>query len=161
MRITDFVVVVGAVGSIASVIALLIAAPGLKSKFIHLAYGILITILAGGIVEYQHRVSAAQRQIEELSRIERQAKAILGTADLSTSGSMAGFMLATLSFLEKFKDRLPDTYARAVKLCENSGCLDSGYGKDQNSMTHFYSMQEASAAMEYLMRGIAAGSDGP
>lgn len=143
------VLVIGVVGSVASIIGLLIAASGLKSKFIHMGYGLFITVLAAGIVDFQHRVSATQRQLEELQRVESEARKLLTT--------MVGFMLASLSFLEKFKDRLPDTYARAVKLCENSGCLESGYGKDANSYTHFLSMQEASGAMEYLLKGLAAG----
>ena len=117
-----------------------------------------ITTLAAGIVEYQHKVSIFQEQFEETHRIEKEAKAILDTADRSTSGSMAGFMLASLSFLEKHKQRFPDTYARAVKLCENSGCAESGYGKDANSSQHFWSMQEGSSAMVFLMRGIAASA---
>lgn len=157
MNSTGLLLVMGVVGSVASVIGVLIAAPGLKSKFIHLAYALFITILATGIVEFQHRASATQRQLDEMQRVENEARKLLSTAERSTTGSMVGFMLASLSFLEKFKDRLPDTYARAVKLCENSGCLESGYGREANSYTHFLSMQEASGAMEYLLRGLAAG----
>jgi hypothetical protein len=153
-----FFFAVGVAGSIASLIALLISAPGLKSKFIHLAYGVFITALAAGMVEYQQKVSAFQQQLEETHRIEKEAEAILDTADRSTSGSMAGFMLASLSFLEKHRQRFPDTYARAVKLCENSGCAESGYQKDANALQHFSSMQEGSSAMVFPMRGIAASA---
>jgi hypothetical protein len=157
---TNFLFGIGVAASIASIVGLLISAPGLKSKFIHLAYAVFITALASGIVEYQNRVSAVQRQLEETYSVERQANALLKTADRSTSGSMAGFMLASLSFLEKHKLRLPDTYARAVKLCENSGCAESGYAKGANSLEHYYSMQEASGAMESLIRGIAVSDKG-
>jgi ArsR family metal-binding transcriptional regulator len=157
----DFVVVIGVVGSLASVVGLLIAAPGLKSKVIHLAYGLLITILASGAVSYQHQMIDARRELAELRRIEKEAKSILQVAsDRTTSGSMAGFMLASLSFLEKHRTRFPDTYARAVLLCERSGCLASGHGDGQNSMTHFYSMREASTALEYLMKGLAVTEGG-
>lgn len=160
MGVPDFVVIIGVVGSIASIIALLIAAPGLKSKLVHLGYAIFITVLVAGVVEYQHRATTAQRKLDELRRTEREARAILSTADRSTSGSMAGLTLAGLSFLEKHKDRFPDTYLRAVKLCENSGCLNTGHvGRDANRMSHFLSMQEASGAMEFLLRGIAASGD--
>jgi hypothetical protein len=159
MEWTAFFIALGVTGSVASIIALLIAAPGLKSKFVHLGYAIFITALASGVVEYQHRVSVAQRQLEELRKVEREARQIVGTANRATSGSMQGFMLATLSFLEKHKDRFPDTYARALKLCEDSGCMKSGYSDNSGAYLHFLSMQEGSSAMEYLLRGIAASGD--
>jgi hypothetical protein len=145
----SLIVVIGIVGSVASVIGLLISAPGVKSKVQHLAYAIFITILA--IVAFNY-----QQQLEDIRSAERQAEAIIGTADRSTSGSMAGFMLASLSFLEKNKQHFPDTYARAEKLCENAKCLGSGTTSTSEDYEHFSIMQDASSAMLYLMRGIAA-----
>jgi hypothetical protein len=153
----NLVIVLSVVGSIASIVALLIAAPGKKSKIVHVVYAILITALVSSVVVYQHKTADAQREIDSLLRIEREADAILRTADRTTTGSMAGFMLASLSFLEKYKARFPETYIRAVKLCENSGVLD-GQRDNQGTMNHFYSLQEASGAMEYLLKGIAASA---
>jgi hypothetical protein len=160
MDSSDLIIAVGFVGSVASIMALLLAAPGVRSKLLHIGYGIFITMLMAGVLELQHRASQAEQQLQQLKLVEKEAKAILTTADRSTSGSMAGFMLASLSFLEKHKDRFPETYVRAVTLCENSGCVKSGYsGKEANSTNHFYSMQEASGAMEYLVKGIAVSGD--
>jgi hypothetical protein len=60
-----------------------------------------------------------------------------------------GLMLSGLSFLEKYKTRFPETYARAVKVCENSGM----YERTQAiGMDHFRDLQQGSTAMGYLLR---------
>lgn len=150
---TNLVLVTGIVGSVASVVGLLISAPGRKSKFVHVGYALFITILATLMFGYR-------QEVEEMHRTERQADAILQASDRSTSGSMAGFMLASLSFLEKNKLHFPDTYARAVKLCETSGCAGTSDTGSRDEMEHFRRMQDASGAMFYLMKGIAVGAIG-
>ena len=155
MDALDLAVVLGIIGSVASVIGLLIAAPNRHSRLVHVAYGIFISVLAVGVVTYQHKVSDAERRIVEMKRIEREAATLLSGFDFTTSGSMAGFMLAAMSFLEKHKDRLPDTYNRAVTLCNNSGCLRTANGEYSTSMEHFRNMQDASYALKYLIQGIA------
>jgi len=65
--------------------------------------------------------------------------------------------IPSLSFLEKHKDRLPDTYNRAVKLSENSGVL---VNRQDDAMARLYqgwSMEETASAMKQLLSGIAAG----
>lgn len=158
MATLDIIAVLGVVGSVASVIGILIAAPTPKSRVIHIAYGLFITLLASGFVSYQHRVSDAERQLAEIKRVEHAAAALLSGFDFSTSGSMSGFMLAALSLLEKHRDSMPDTYTRAVALCERSGCLETNNGEYRASMEHFRNMHDASAALRYLVQGIAQGS---
>lgn len=136
-------------------IGVLIAAPNHKSRLVHIAYGVFISVLAVGVVTYQHRVSDAERRITEMKRIEREASTLLYGFDFTTSGSMAGFMLAAMSFLEKHKERLPDTYARAIALCDNSGCLKTRNSEVGSSMEQFRNMQDASSALKYLIQGIA------
>ena len=136
-------------------IGVLIAAPNHKSRLVHIVYGVFISVLAVGVVTYQHRVSDAERRITEMKRIEREASTLLSGFDFTTSGSMAGFMLAAMSFLKKHKECLPDTYARAIALCDNSGCLKTRNSEVGSSMEHFRNMQDASSALKYLVQGIA------
>ncbi len=149
------IVTLGIVGSIASVIGLLIAAPTTKSRLMHVAYAIFITALAFGMVSYEHKALNAEKRVAEMQAIEKEASLLLSGFDFSTSGSMAGFMLAALSFLEKHKIELPDTYVRAKTLCENAGCLEVDNGSLSSSMEHFENLQDASNAMRYLIKGIA------
>jgi hypothetical protein len=66
-------------------------------------------------------------------------------------------MLAGLSFLEKYKTRFPETYARALKVCETSEI----YKPTQSTgMSHFVNLQNGSSAMYYLLQGIAASNVG-
>ncbi|MNL44830.1 hypothetical protein D3C87_1674310 [compost metagenome] len=155
MDTVELIIILGIVGSVASVIGLLISAPNHKSRLVYVAYGIFISILAVGAVTFQHRVSDAERRIVEMQRIEREAAQLLSGFDFTTSGSMAGFMLAAMSFLEKHKDRLPDSYYRAVVLCENSECLKTKNAEGLTSMEHFRNMQDASTALRYLVQGIS------
>ena len=157
MESSSLVIVLGIIGSIASVVGVLIASPGMKSKVIHVAYALAITAIASSAVAYHNRLDAAQREIEEIDRIERQARAIVRSSDRSTEGSMTGLMLAGLSFLEKYRTRFPETYARAVKVCENSGMFAPS---DSSSMEHFRNLQQGSGAMYSLLEGIAASNTG-
>lgn len=149
------IIALGIAGSIASVIGLLIAAPTCKSRIVHLAYAVFITALAGGMVSYQQQALEAEHKIKEMQKIEREAAKLLSGFDFTTSGSMSGFMLASLSFLEKHKAELPDTYARAAALCENSGCLKTNNREYSSSMEHFQNMQDGASAMRRLIQGIA------
>lgn len=151
----DVIVSLGVVGSVASIIGLLIAAPGLKSKIIHVAYAIAITLLSAWIVHYQSELSLADKRLGEIRSVEMQAKALLETFDRSTAGSAQGSMLAALAFLEKHKEALPDTYSRATKLCENSGCLETAYKGQESSYSHYLSVTDAAKAIEALLLGLS------
>lgn len=145
----------GIVGTIASLVSLLIAAPTARSRLVHVVYALFITALALGMASYQKKASDAEQRVVEMRKIEREASALLSGFDFTTSGSMSGFMLAALSFLEKHKAELPDTYQRAQTLCENTGCLKASNGDYNSSMEHFRDLQDASSAMKYLVQGIA------
>lgn len=145
----------GILGSFASVLSLWIAAPNWKSRFIHIAYSLFIVGLGVWFMSYQQGVERSLSELEQIKRIERQAGFLTGNVDLSTAGNMQGYMQAVLAFLEKNRKLYPETYERAKLLCSNSGCADSGYGEGKNTTTHFYSMQEASSAMQMLIKGVS------
>jgi hypothetical protein len=149
----EAILAIGVVGSVASVISLLLAAPNIKSRLLHVSYAAFITVLATVMFHLSQR-------LQDYRRTERQAAAIVETADLSTTGSMAGFMLASLSVLEKNKILLPDTYACAMRLCDSAGCTEYVGESSTGDYQHFLRMQEASSAMMALMRGVAAAGAG-
>ena len=59
---------------------------------------------------------------------------------------------AVLAFLEANKQLYPDSYARALKMCEAYNC----YGTDAAHLQHAYSMIELASAMDGILKGIAA-----
>ena len=154
MEDSAVVVILTIIGSVASIVALFIAAPGKRSKIVHVIYALALTAVAGSAVAYRNELEASRRQVEEINRIEREAQAILNSSDRSTRGSMTGFMLASLSFLEKYKIRFPDTYERATKVAEGSGI----YAGDRNDISHFDDLQQGASAMYFLLAGIAASN---
>lgn len=144
----SFVTVVGLVSSIAGIVALLLPAQGWRQRAIHVVYGMSISILASRALNYQSKIRA-------MSAIEKQAAILLETTDFGDGASARGFILASLSFLEKHRAELPETYLRASKLAENSGVL---VNKQDDGMARLYqgwSMIEAAGAMKQLVRGIA------
>lgn len=103
----------GILGSVASIIGLLLPANGWKQRFVHLVYGLAIIVLAFFAVSYQQKLS-------RVSSIERAAIEMVRDRDMKYTHS--GFIHATLSFLEKNSDLYPDTYIRAVKMCAQYSC---------------------------------------
>src|ERR1017187_6146264 len=86
MAASGLIVVLGIIGSVASIVGLLIAAPGVKSKIVHIVYALVLTAIASSAVVYYNRMSAALREVEEINRIENEAQAILNSSDRSTAG---------------------------------------------------------------------------
>ena len=139
---------IGIAGSIASLITLFIAAPSWRSRLVHAFYVLLVTTLASAYV-------AHSAQLAEYKEMEKQARKILASADLSTDGSTRGFILVTLSFLEKNKANFPDTYESAKKLAEASGVLVSKQEEGTERLYQGWRLQDVGSAMRSLLSGIA------
>jgi hypothetical protein len=138
-------------GSIASVVALLKYEKKWQIILIHVGYGVSIITLSVLWISYQNK-------FEELNRIENQAKSVIQTSQtLSSSGSQRGFILAGLAFLEKYKDKFPDTYSRALKLCDSVGVTDSRPSDYSGRDAQDLRLEDGSIAMKFLLSGIAAG----
>ncbi|MBK9288275.1 MAG: hypothetical protein IPN38_11480 [Flavobacteriales bacterium] len=109
----------------------------------HAIYGLIIAILASFAIRYQTQLSA-------LTAIENEATALVRSG-YSTSAEAQGFILASLSFLEKHKNELPDTYGRAVQLAESCGATVSA--REYQARMDLW---DAADAMRSLLRGIAS-----
>lgn len=141
----------GIFGSFASILSLFISSNTKWAKWIHAAYSAFIVALVLSFVSYQGRVREQLSELADIKRIERQATSLSNPRDMTTTGNMVGYSLAVLAFLEKHRERYPDSYARAVQLCEQANCL----GKDEK-MSHFTEMQKVSSSMRELIRGISS-----
>jgi hypothetical protein len=156
----DFITSISIVGAVASIVGLLLPAPGWRSKLTHVAYGMIVTFLAVG-------VTYSQGEISELRKIEVQARMLAdsqrrpsyGDNDPAHPGySDRGFMLAGLAFLEKYKNRFPDTYIRAKTFSEISGVLQpinsATYTEQQAQRKR---LDDGARAMRALLEGLASG----
>jgi hypothetical protein len=148
---TIILVAFSVVGSIASVIALLNYEKTWQRVTIHVAYGVFIIIIAALWLSYQTK-------FEELTRIENQAKSIIETSGtLSSSGSQRGFILGGLAFLEKYKERFPETYKRGLIFCDNIGVSVSRPATFSDRADQDRRLEDGSVATKHLLLGIAAG----
>lgn len=139
---------IGVAGSIASLITLFVAAPTWKSRVVHAIYVLFVTVLAGAYV-------AHESQLAKYTALESQAQKILATADLSSDGSTRGFILLSLSFLEKHRLEFPDTYDSARKMAIGSGILESKQNDGMERLYQGWRLQDIGSAMKALLSGIA------
>ncbi|MAP34709.1 MAG: hypothetical protein CME75_02735 [Halomonas sp.] len=140
----------GIFGTFASILSLFISMNAKWAKWIHAAYSAFIVALVLGFSSYHNSVKDQLSELNEIKRIERQAESLSNPRDRSTYGNMVGYSLSVLAFLEKHKDRYPETYDRAREVCSNANCT----GKSEN-ISSFSGMQDVSSAMRELVRGIS------
>lgn len=141
----DFWILLGAVGSAASLIGLFLPIQSKNQRLMHLAYGLIVALFASAAVFYWQ---ASQR----IHKVERSAEVLVNSKHQFSS---IGFTQASLAFLEKYRDLYPETYSRAQKLCELHDCLSTKYGDaSKNSLSHKYNQADAASAMEGIIRGI-------
>ena len=132
----DFWVVLGAVGSVASVVGLLIPRQSKHQRVIHAAYAIGIAVLACVATWYW-------QQTTRIRSVERAATSLVASASFNYTHE--GFVQAALAFLEKNKDLYPDSYARAQQLVQECKCQLS---------TTSSQVVWLSGALQGLLRGI-------
>lgn len=135
----DIIIVLGLVGSIASVVGVYLAAPNPRSRIIHAIYGFIFVVLSGYLVYYYQRDS-------EVEKLENGIERLFQSTQYGGQNER-GFMLASLALLEKHKDRFPDTYAAAKQLCVESGVTGEPKGK--------LSVYDGSHAMRTLFNALA------
>lgn len=134
----DIIIVLGVVGSIASLIGVYLAAPNPRSRAIHAIYGFLFVVLSGYLVYYYQRDA-------EVANLEAGIERLFDSTQYGQNER--GFMLASLALLEKHKERFPETYSAARQLCLESGV--TGVPKAR------LSVYEGAHAMNTLLRALA------
>ncbi|MCR1795595.1 hypothetical protein [Leptospira sp. id769339] len=139
-----FLLIIGLIGSIASIISLFIPLKGNRTKLIHAVYIFIIVLITGISVfyctKYYQLVDATcTAQILKEKRM-----------NLTPNG----FNLAALAFLDKNKDLFAHSYLLASKICEEAKCTQSRYTNEKIDSYHGYGQIEASSAISGLLEGI-------
>jgi|SRR5580692_5932025 hypothetical protein len=167
----DPVVLIGILGSVASIVSLFLAKPELKSQILHIVYSVLVVSLAssaviynGSIREKLQQATSETKQLQERVGIfesrAKEAKQLLdakGHTSQFDVGQNRGFILSGLTFLEKNRDLFPDTYnlakkmvSEGVRVTEFAGSVSTqAYYDEQKRMT------DGADAMASILRGIA------
>jgi hypothetical protein len=167
----DPLILIGVLGSVASIVSLFLAKPDLKSRVLHVAYAILLVAISTSAVIYNRNIldklndanSEAQR-LEQRLRINesraKEARKLLDARGYETTsdvGRNRGFILSGLAFLEKNKQLFPDMYDLAkkmasdgIRITEFAGSVGSpGYYDEQKRMA------DGAATIASILRGIA------
>jgi hypothetical protein len=143
-----FFLILGAVGSVASLIALWQAASTLKAKLAHLVYIAIISSTVYYAVQYRNELST-------IKSTEREAMSLVENKQMDFTD--AGFINAALAFLEKHKSEFPDTFEHARLLCEKNECFESENNR-KNSLQHDLDQVNVAHALQETLRGIATMS---
>jgi hypothetical protein len=149
----DFwIILVGIVGSVASVIGLFLPLQSKNQRIIHALYQLAIIAFAIVAVWYWQ---ANQR----VHKVEQAATRLLNNSNFDFTSE--GFIQAALAFLEKNKDLYPDSYTRAQEICKSNHCFEPEYGKSGvNSLDHSYNQRNAMNALKGLILGISRLENG-
>lgn len=132
------------------------------ATIVSLALGIFT--LFGTVVGWMKRVIAAvgillvaasayytagiMGQLNQLESTYRQASSLV--SDRRMSHTHEGFVLAALTFLEAKKQQFPDTYERALEICERYECTFPN-----KELQDGYNSIEAAFIFESMLEGIA------
>jgi hypothetical protein len=123
-------------------------------RAVHGGYAIILILLSIVIFYSQSELKLRKAQIGILADIETAAEAVNKdrySVHGYTDGAHEGFMLAGLAFLEKHKERFPDTYKRAV-VSEKATEQKPG----ELSYETKARIERGADAMRALLNGIAA-----
>ncbi|MDY4387771.1 hypothetical protein [Pectobacterium aroidearum] len=119
---------------------------------------LLMTPVIGGLFYFAYSYS---EQVKRIHKVEDAASILVYEYKGYTS---QGFSLAALAFLEKNKDLYPDTYKRAMDLCDINSCLSLKRDDDSIKALHRgYEQTDVASAFKGLLLGISrleGGADG-
>lgn len=123
-----------------------------EKKFQHIVYNIII-IFAVGVSVYYWQI------LQEKNKIIKTAKKILLERDSRYHDSLndAEFIQATLSFLERNKETYPDTYKRAIEICEYNSCNRPQYKNDKSEydeIQYEYNQKKVATSYTGILKGI-------
>lgn len=93
---------------------------------------------------------------EKLKRINKVERAASALVNEFSNYSNQGFSLAVFAFLEKNKDLYPDSYKRAIDLCDINNCFD--VKRDDDSVKSFrrgFEQRDVASAFQGLLLGIS------
>lgn len=155
---------IGVVGTVASLCSLLISQPNWKSRTIHLVYSaalvLVIYLMTSRSAEISAELKTTQQKLVLIESIQHQAAGLLPTIPFSSSddGTNRGTVLKVLSFLEKHKSELPETYGIVKKLADGAGLTEGAKPYLQGGKEQSESLEQAAKGVRAIVEGLAAGA---
>lgn len=139
MEISGYIATI--VGTASGLCALYLTVDGWTKRVVA-AFGIIVVAASAyytaGIVGKLNRLDSTYRQASSLVSGRRM------------DHTPAGFVLAALTFLEAKKQEFPDTYERALEICERYECTSPN-----SELQAQYNSIEAAYILESILKGMA------
>ncbi|EKN4101815.1 TPA: hypothetical protein ACPY8E_000315 [Yersinia enterocolitica] len=111
---------------------------------------VLLIPLFCGLFYFAYSYSS---ELKRINKVERAADVLASEHRMLTS---TGFNMAALAFLEKNKDLYPESYARALQLCESNLCLGAKEGNPKvDSLSYTYNQLNVAYGLHGLLIGIS------
>lgn len=155
-------ILLGIIGSVSSIISLMLAAPNMKSRLIHALYGFFLTIIVGSAFIFnqstQDELARAKAKIEQMESLRVGAKNVAQNYyDSPDVGRNRGFILSAFAFLEKNQDSFPESYLIAKKLVIDGLLITKSAGDTEDQIDERKRMEDGAKTMKALLNGIASG----
>ena len=154
------IVLISIIGSIASIVALLISAPSTKSKIIHIIYALILTAITGSSVLFIQDIEKEKNdkdtELEKLNSIDNRVNIIADSYNTyGEVGDNRGFILTSFAFLEKNKETFPETYEIAKELVMNGvKVAESAPNDNDTEWDERKRMKDGADAMLSLIKGL-------
>ena len=151
--------IIGYLGAITSIISFILSLSFIcsdsvrRKRVIYIGYIVCFVLF---MVMSTWNVNMKMR-LDDITRVERAAADIIRNRDMA--GDYA-FIMKTLSFLETHKEKFPDTYRRALAICEVSGVLNAGIIPKGDYMREFEIKRNSANALQGIIEGIAIAERG-
>lgn len=157
----DPVLLLSIIGSIASLVSLLIAGPQKNSQIIHFIYAVALTAVAGGSMFFisgkETELTIIKSRVAHYEEISKNATRILKTYEYSADvGENRGFVLMSFAFLETYKEDFPEMYLLTKDLVKE-GFLVTKSASDRDLSERWNEekrMKDGAQTMRAILEGL-------
>lgn len=159
-------ILLGIIGSVSSIVSLLLAAPNMKSRIFHAIYGFLLTLIVGSAFIYNHStqeaLNIANQELQQIRSLKSGASQLAESYSLTSDvGKNRGFILTSFAFLESNQTEFPkafkiaeDLVLNGLKITSSAGSIGTDGSSDERKR-----MEDGAETMRALLRGLAIGKD--
>ena len=160
------IILIGILGSLASLISLLISTKIENPKWAHIIYSFLIVIIVGLSILYSSEIkrenTSLSDELTSIKSIEHNAKRILKSFPNSyATGENRGFILTSFAFIEKYKSEFPETYQLSRTLVKDGLKIEKSFEGEgiYEEVAERDRLEDGSDAMRYFLKGLIGEDD--
>lgn len=154
------VLTLSVISGFASIASYFMASGSVGARLGRAGYVLFVALVIALFAHNQSESTAKNRelqaQLDLITTIEYRAAQVLKNTPRSSDGEKRGFVFASLAFLERNKDTVPDAYSLAREYAVASGLLTNDQEDGVKRTQQSWRLRDASDAMESLLNGLSA-----